>query len=260
MEQLNSVVQSTIQSGVLPLKTTYSAVWNLYGDKIVAFRGQTTVQSVVYGALTENVLDNELCGEVAVRLFVRNLKNAYTLAELSAKTGKNHNWYSVYCNVSPDELNFAELQAITGGSRLASGVCVEFPSRCLQNVNGFAKVISEFRKMGFVTAIRGYGSERFPMVSLLTATPDVVLLEPSISVQAATPSRSAAVRALVDFAVNLGCNVVALGAETDEQIRALRAANCFGVCVTDSYRGVYDCKPIVVADDQVLTLDEVNNA
>ena len=65
---------------------------------------------------------------------------------------------------------------------------------------------------------------------------------------------------MVDFAVNLGCNVVALGAETDEQIRALRAANCFGVCVTDSYRGVYDCKPIVVADDQVLTLDEVNNA
>lgn len=257
MEQLNSVVRRTVESGVPPIKTTYTAVWNTYGDKIIAFRGQTTVRSVLYGALGEEELDGELSDSVAMDLFLRNVGNAFALAKLSPKT---RDWYSVKCNVPLGSIDFDALLALTQGSRLASRVCVEFPQSVLSNADLCARTFAEFRKAGFVTAICGYGSARFPVIALLTATPNVLFLEPTISVQAATPSRSGAVRSLVDFAVNLGVNVVALGVENDEQIRSLRAANCFGVCPSANYNGVYDCRLLTLADEQAPCFDEVADA
>ena len=74
MEQLNTFVLRTLDSGVEPILTTYQPIYDLYCDKAVAFVQTATVDSIVYGSLVQDDLSDVLADSgIATQFFCVSL-------------------------------------------------------------------------------------------------------------------------------------------------------------------------------------------
>lgn len=110
MEQLNTFVLRTLDSGVQPIQTTYQPVYDMYCDKAVAFVQTATVNSIVYGSLVNSDLAQALAdSNLATQYFLRTLSHALGATEVMRAAGCDTDWTSVYCPVSvldnPDIVN-----------------------------------------------------------------------------------------------------------------------------------------------------------
>lgn len=239
MEQLNTFVLRTLDSGVEPILTTYQPIYDMYCDKAVAFVQTATVDSIVYGSLLQNDLSDVLVDSgIATQFFLRTLAHALGATEVMRAAGCDTDWTSVACPVSvldsPDIVNV--LANLIKDKRVARAICILFPQSLSAVVDAHRKTLSEIKSLGFRVGICGYGNADFPVTSLSLFPFDVVFADGLLSLYQ-TSGNAHAVATLADFAMDLGADVVLTGIADDETLRKLRGTDCFGVLFDNAYSG-----------------------
>ncbi len=239
MEQLNTFVLRTLDSGVQPIQTTYQPVYDMYCDKAVAFVQTATVNSIVYGSLVNSDLAQALDdSNLATQYFLRTLSHALGATEVMRAAGCDTDWTSVACPVSvldnPDIVNV--LANLIKDKRVARAICILFPQSLSAVVDAHRKTLSEVKSLGFRVGICGFGNADFPVTSLSLFPFDVVFADGLLSLYQ-TSGNAHAVATLADFAMDLGADVVLTGIADDETLRKMRSCDCFGVLFDGAYSG-----------------------
>lgn len=239
MEQLNTFVLRTLDSGVQPIQTTYQPVYDMYCDKAVAFVQTATVNSIVYGSLVNSDLAQALAdSNLATQYFLRTLSHALGATEVMRAAGCDAEWTSVYCPVSvldnPDIVNV--LANLIKDKRVARAICILFPQSLSAVVDAHRKTLSEVKSLGFRIGLCGFGNADFPVTSLSLFPFDVVFADGLLSLYQ-TSGNAHAVATLADFAMDLGADVVLTGIADDETLRKMRSCDCFGVLFDGAYSG-----------------------
>lgn len=239
MEQLNTFVLRTLDSGVQPIQTTYQPVYDMYCDKAVAFVQTATVNSIVYGSLVNSDLAQALAdSNLATQYFLRTLSHALGATEVMRAAGCDADWTSVACPVSvldnPDIVNV--LANLIKDKRVARAICILFPQSLSAVVDAHRKTLSEVKSLGFRIGLCGFGNADFPVTSLSLFPFDVVFADGLLSLYQ-TSGNAHAVATLADFAMDLGADVVLTGIADDESLRKMRSCDCFGVLFDGAYSG-----------------------
>ncbi len=239
MEQLNTFVLRTLDSGVEPILTTYQPIYDLYCDKAVAFVQTATVNSIVYGSLLQDDLSDVLADSgIATQFFLRTLAHALGATKVMRAACCDTDWTSVTCPVSvldnPDIVNV--LANLIKDKRVARAICILFPQSLSAVVDAHRKTLSEIKSLGFRVGICGYGNADFPVTSLSLFPFDVVFADGLLALYQ-TSGNAHAVATLADFAMDLGADVVLTGIADDETLRKLRGTDCFGVLFDNAYSG-----------------------
>lgn len=239
MEQLNTFVLRTLDSGVEPILTTYQPIYDLYCDKAVAFVQTATVDSIVYGSLLQDDLSDVLVDSgIATQFFLRTLAHALGATKVMRAACCDTDWTSVACPVSvldnPDIVSV--LANLIKDKRVARAICILFPQSLSAVVDAHRKTLSEIKSLGFRVGICGYGNADFPVTSLSLFPFDVVFADGLLALYQ-TSGNAHAVATLADFAMDLGADVVLTGIADDETLRKLRGTDCFGVLFDNAYSG-----------------------
>lgn len=239
MEQLNTFVLRTLDSGVEPILTTYQPIYDMYCDKAVAFVQTATVDSIVYGSLLQDDLSDVLADSgIATQFFLRTLAHALGATKVMRAACCDTDWTSVACPVSvldnPDIVSV--LAYLIKDKRVARAICILFPQSLSAVVDAHRKTLSEIKSLGFRVGICGYGNADFPVTSLSLFPFDVVFADGLLSLYQ-TSGNAHAVATLADFAMDLGADVVLTGIADDETLRKLRGTDCFGVLFDNAYSG-----------------------
>lgn len=239
MEQLNTFVLRTLDSGVEPILTTYQPIYDMYCDKAVAFVQTATVDSIVYGSLLQDDLSDVLVDSgIATQFFLRTLAHALGATKVMRAACCDTDWTSVACPVSvldnPDIVSV--LANLIKDKRVARAICILFPQSLSAVVDAHRKTLSEIKSLGFRVGICGYGNVDFPVTSLSLFPFDVVFADGLLSLYQ-TSGNAHAVATLADFAMDLGADVVLTGIADDETLRKLRGTDCFGVLFDNAYSG-----------------------
>ncbi len=239
MEQLNTFVLRTLDSGVEPILTTYQPIYDLYCDKAVAFVQTATVDSIVYGSLVQDDLSDVLADSgIATQFFLRKLVHALGATKVMRAACCDTDWTSVACSVSvldsPDIVSV--LADLIKDKRVARAICILFPQSLSAVVDNHRKTLSEIKSLGFRVGICGYGNADFPVTSLSLFPFDVVFADGLLALYQ-TSGNAHAVATLADFAMDLGADVVLTGIADDETLRKLRGTDCFGVLFDNAYSG-----------------------
>lgn len=239
MEQLNTFVLRTLDSGVQPIQTTYQPVYDMYCDKAVAFVQTATVNSIVYGSLVNSDLAQALSdSNLATQYFLRTLSHALGATEVMRAAGCDADWTSVACPVSvldnPDIVNV--LANLIKDKRVARAICILFPQSLSAVVDAHRKTLSEVKSLGFRIGLCGFGNADFPVTSLSLFPFDVVFADGLLNLYQ-TSGNAHAVATLADFAMDLGADVVLTGIADDETLRKMRSCDCFGVLFDGAYSG-----------------------
>ena len=239
MEQLNTFVLRTLDSGVEPILTTYQPIYDMYCDKAVAFVQTATVDSIVYGSILQDDLSDVLADSgIATQFFLRTLAHALGATKVMRAACCDTDWTSVACPVSvldsPDIVSV--LANLIKDKRVARAICILFPQSLSAVVDAHRKTLSEIKSLGFRVGICGYGNADFPVTSLSLFPFDVVFADGLLSLYQ-TSGNAHAVATLADFAMDLGADVVLTGIADDETLRKLRGTDCFGVLFDNAYSG-----------------------
>ena len=260
MEQFNTLVASTLQSGVEPLQVRYVPVYDMYGEKIIGLVQTAQINSLQHGVISQDVLCGVADAALAEDLFCRLVAKAYRLVKLLRQQATSPVWVSVF---APKVLLFSQtvgrkIYGITQGERPSKGLFVTFGSDVLQHIGTARLLFSELENVGVRTAITGFGSADFPITSLMDVAPDMLFMT-DVSAKLAKKGNAEAIGSLVNYAHNLGADVVAHNLCTDEQIRSLRSTDCLGATVSAMYNGIYGFRSGAMSVAQVaeLTKDEV---
>ena len=87
------------------------------------------------------------------------------------------------------------------------------------------RIVSEYRKQGFVTALDDFGAGYAGLNLLANFLPDLIKLDMELIRGIATsPERQIIIACITTMARELGVTVLAEGVETDAELTALRAA------------------------------------
>ena len=148
MEQLNTFVLRTLDSGVEPILTTYQPIYDLYCDKAVAFVQTATVDSIVYGSLLQDDLSDVLVDSgIATQFFLRTLAHALGATKVMRAACCDTDWTSVTCPVSvldnPDIVSV--LANLIKDKRVARAICILFPQSLSAVVDAHRKTLSEIK-------------------------------------------------------------------------------------------------------------------
>lgn len=229
MEQLDICVTRTIDSGVVPIELRFTPIYDCLFSNVAGFRGQVSVNSVLYGVLTPQdylpALEEDR--ELATAFTARSLRAVLsTLSRLRPET-RDLSCITIRCPmtlVKKGALPAEPARILRGAEpRHAAMICLTFGQELLHlPKKTLGDVLLYIRSLGCKVAVEGYGREDFPMTALPYGVPDLLIMtEP-----AAPGEDDARLAAYVSFAKSLGAQVLAEGVGTEGRLRQLNSAQC----------------------------------
>ena len=242
----------TVESGIEPLKITYSPINNCAGDGTVAYRASVTVNSLQLGTLEQQaytaVSDSSDTGiRLAEWAMIRVARDLCKFTE----SDKIPMFVSVHCPVS-----FAEQPDMYGRikeifrkyrSEIPKRLCLEFNAGLLESGSeNVANSLKDLRLLGVQSMICGFGAGNCPVMKLISVSPDTVMIAPEITAYTDDRGKPALIPSLLQLIKSTGAEVIAEG-DIDRERR--RTLGRLGVI------GIYDGKKELTAEEITETVE-----
>ena len=249
-EKLNIFARRTLGSGVKPIETTLTPVFEADFGDVAAYRMQLKINSVVAGVLGENdYLSAQIPEDIAVKYALRSVRKAVAAFAELTKNNLPCSMLFVRCPVAliyaenaggllSSELSGAATENDVDARAIAGKICLEFDASATdadgETLNEF---FAEARALSLKIAVDGLGGERFALEKLLCACPDFAFTSARLNAIATDAEKKNALAPVVNLLANLGGRVVAAEIENDEELREYRARDIFGFVPGAGYAG-----------------------
>ena len=249
-EKLNIFARRTLGSGVKPIETMLTPVFEADFGDVAAYRMQLKINSVVAGVLGENdYLSAQIPEDIAVKYALRSVRKAVAAFAELTKNNLPCPMLFVRCPVAliyaenaggllSSELSGAATENDVDARALAGKICLEFDASATdadgETLNEF---FAEARALSLKIAVDGLGGEGFALEKLLCACPDFAFTSARLNAIATDAEKKNALAPVVNLLANLGGRVVAAEIENDEELREYRARDIFGFLPGAGYAG-----------------------
>ena len=249
-EKLNIFARRTLGSGVKPIETTLTPVFEADFGDVAAYRMQLKINSVVAGVLGENdYLSAQIPEDIAVKYALRSVRKAVAAFAELTKNNQPCSMLFVRCPVAliyaenaggllASELSGAATENDVDPRAFAGNICLEFDASATdadgETLNTF---FAEARALSLKIAVDGLGGEGFALEKLLCACPDFAFTSARLNAIATDAEKKNALAPVVNLLANLGGRVVAAEIENDEELREYRARDIFGFVPGAGYAG-----------------------
>lgn len=249
-EKLNIFARRTLGSGVKPIETMLTPVFEADFGDVAAYRMQLKINSVVAGVLGENdYLSAQIPEDIAVKYALRSVRKAVAAFAELTKNNLPCSMLFVRCPVAliyaenaggllSSELSGAATENDVDARAFAGKICLEFDASATdadgETLNTF---FAEARALSLKIAVDGLGGEGFALEKLLCACPDFAFTSARLNAIATDAEKKNALAPVVNLLANLGGRVVAAEIENDEELREYRARDIFGFVPGTGYAG-----------------------
>lgn len=249
-EKLNIFARRTLGSGVKPIETMLTPVFEADFGDVAAYRMQLKINSVVAGVLGENdYLSAQIPEDIAVKYALRSVRKAVAAFAELTKNNLPCSVLFVRCPVAliyaenaggllSSELSGAATENDVDARAFAGKICLEFDASATdadgETLNTF---FAEARALSLKIAVDGLGGEGFALEKLLCACPDFAFTSARLNAIATDAEKKNALAPVVNLLANLGGRVVAAEIENDEELREYRARDIFGFVPGAGYAG-----------------------
>ena len=249
-EKLNIFARRTLGSGVKPIETTLTPVFEADFGDVAAYRMQLKINSVVAGVLGENdYLSAQIPEDIAVKYALRSVRKAVAAFAELTKNNLPCSMLFVRCPAAliyaenaggllSSELSGAATENDVDARAFAGKICLEFDASATdadgETLNEF---FAEARALSLKIAVDGLGGEGFALEKLLCACPDFAFTSARLNAIATDAEKKNALAPVVNLLANLGGRVVAAEIENDEELREYRARDIFGFVPGAGYAG-----------------------
>ena len=249
-EKLNIFARRTLASGVKPIETMFTPVFEADFGDVAAYRMQLKINSVVAGVLGENdYLSAQIPEDIAVKYALRSVRKAVAAFAELTKNNLPCSMLFVRCPVAliyaenaggllASELSGAATENDVDTRAFAGKICLEFDASATdadgESLNEF---FAEARALSLKIAVDGLGGEGFALEKLLCACPDFAFTSARLNAIATDTEKKNALAPVVNLLANLGGRVVAAEIENDEELREYRARDIFGFVPGAGYAG-----------------------
>ena len=236
-------VAMTAASGVAPLEMRFSQINSCYRRLPIAYRSYTYINSVLEGVLPpEKYAFAADETERGIRLAKWNIREAIRAIRRFEEAGRNIEFVSVRCpaRLALEQDLFAWMQQVLKDNAFdqPEKLCLEFPQSLLyEDAERVRASILSMKLLKVRTMMSGCGEKDCPVTLLMNLPLDYVVLAPWITVRTDSREQGAAVTALLSFLRAIPIDVIADGAASDEQIRMLSRADCWGYIPSSGYTG-----------------------
>ena len=249
-EKLNIFARRTLGSGVKPIETILTPLFEADFGDVAAYRMQLKINSVVAGVLGENdYLSAQIPEDTAVKYALRSVRKAVAAFAELTKNNLPCPMLFVRCPVALiyaenaggllfSELSGAATENDVDARAIAGKICLEFDASATdadgETLNEF---FAEARALSLKIAVDGLGGEGFALEKLLCACPDFAFTSARLNAIATDAEKKNALAPVVNLLANLGGRVVAAEIENDEELREYRARDIFGFVPGAGYAG-----------------------
>ena len=244
MGLFENTVKETVSSGIEPVTLKYISVRDCYSARPVAYRTETELFSTASGMIAEAA--GRIDGSKEVKDFcLHNMAKAIRAIRAFGKSNRKIEWISVQGTTAfliQDDL-YSAVKSLFDEYDFQDGnkICVEFTKSILEaDRERVLKGIADLKVLGVKTLISGFAADGFPTSSLLDVAVDAVVLAPEITALALDRNKPGVLSSLIRFIRSMDVAIIADGANTDDEIRELNKAECFGFIPSKSYSGRFD--------------------
>lgn len=236
-------LEMTIQSCVLPLEMRFSQINGCYKKAPRAYRGATFINSVIEGVIPPErysyAADETDRG---VRMSKWNVGEAIKAVKKFDEAGRNVEF--VTARVSPRLVHEVDLygyvKALLDENEFVTPekLCLEFPrSIFFEDAEKARMAVLSMKLLKVKTLVTGVGENDSPITPLFNLPFDFVMLAPWMAPLTIDRSKRNAMESFLAFLRGLGCEIIAEGVKSDEQIKSLSRADCYGYIPSVSYSG-----------------------
>ena len=264
-EKLNIFARRTLGSGVKPIETMLTPVFEADFGDVAAYRMQLKINSVVAGVLGENdYLSAQIPEDIAVKYALRSVRKAVAAFAELTKNNLPCSVLFVRCPVAliyaenaggllSSELSGAATENDVDARAFAGKICLEFDASATdadgETLNTF---FAEARALSLKIAVDGLGGEGFALEKLLCACPDFAFTSARLNAIATDAEKKNALAPVVNLLANLGGRVVAAEIENDEELREYRARDIFGFVPGAGYAGRLNVRLETIALERLI--------
>ena len=264
-EKLNIFARRTLGSGVKPIETMLTPVFEADFGDVAAYRMQLKINSIVAGVLGENdYLSAQIPEDIAVKYALRSVRKAVAAFAELTKNNLPCSMLFVRCPVAliyaenaggllSSELSGAATENDVDARAFAGKICLEFDASATdadgETLNAF---FAEARALSLKIAVDGLGGEGFALEKLLCACPDFAFTSARLNAIATDAEKKNALAPVVNLLANLGGRVVAAEIENDEELREYRARDIFGFVPGAGYAGRLNVHLETIALDRLI--------
>ena len=264
-EKLNIFARRTLGSGVKPIETMLTPVFEADFGDVAAYRMQLKINSVVAGVLGENdYLSAQIPEDIAVKYALRSVRKAVAAFAELTKNNLPCSMLFVRCPVAliyaenaggllASELSGAVTENDVDARAIAGKICLEFDASATdadgETLNAF---FAEARALSLKIAVDGLGGEGFALEKLLCACPDFAFTSARLNAIATDAEKKNALAPVVNLLANLGGRVVAAEIENDEELREYRARDIFGFVPGAGYAGRLNVRLETIALERLI--------
>ena len=264
-EKLNIFARRTLGSGVKPIETMLTPVFEADFGDVAAYRMQLKINSVVAGVLGENdYLSAQIPEDIAVKYALRSVRKAVAAFAELTKNNLPCSMLFVRCPVAliyaenaggllASELSGAVTENDVDARAIAGKICLEFDASATdadgETLNTF---FAEARALSLKIAVDGLGGEGFALEKLLCACPDFAFTSARLNAIATDAEKKNALAPVVNLLANLGGRVVAAEIENDEELREYRARDIFGFVPGAGYAGRLNVRLETIALERLI--------
>ena len=255
-EKLNIFARRTLGSGVKPIETMLTPVFEVDFGDVAAYRMQLKINSVVAGVLGENdYLSAQIPEDIAVKYALRSVRKAVAAFAELTKNNLPCSMLFVRCPVGllASELSGAATENDVDARAFAGKICLEFDASATdadgETLNEF---FAEARALSLKIAVDGLGGEGFALEKLLCACPDFAFTSARLNAIATDAEKKNALAPVVNLLANLGGRVVAAEIENDEELREYRARDIFGFVPGAGYAGRLNVRLETIALERLI--------
>jgi len=239
----NEKVLETVSSGIFPLKLLKANIRDCSSRSVKAFRTELLVNSLDLGVLTPDYYSSTaIKSGQAVALCERVFAHiAFKIRALKAHKSRIE-WISCVCPLellkSPDLSDIIKKYFPDDEDRAM--LCLEFSDLILfEDPSSLEKVFYNLKLLGVRTMVSGVGSERCPLMHLLSFHFDFVLLDDSIARLVKKEETIPAAEGIVHLAASSKSSVIATNVESDGQASQWYKAGC------DAYIKIEDPEDLI---------------
>ena len=264
-EKLNIFARRTLGSGVKPIETMLTPVFEADFGDVAAYRMQLKINSIVAGVLGENdYLSAQIPEDIAVKYALRSVRKAVVAFAELTKNNLPCSMLFVRCPVAliyaenaggllSSELSGAATENDVDARAFAGKICLEFDASATdadgETLNTF---FAEARALSLKIAVDGLGGEGFALEKLLCACPDFAFTSARLNAIATDAEKKNALAPVVNLLANLGGRVVAAEIENDEELREYRARDIFGFVPGAGYAGRLNVRLETIALERLI--------
>lgn len=257
-EKLNICVHYTLQSGIRPMEVRFCPIYDCNFSEPMAYTAQVRINSIIAGVLDakdylNGSADEELLHEFAFRAIQKTLQAGKKLEQ----AGVAFRLLFLHCPASlvyvPNLYERLKLLLAENGND-GNKLCLCFSGAVMETESGkLCQAFSNIRSAGVKVAVGGYGGQQFPIEKLLHICPDYLFADESLAQLSTDREKRTALPPLINFAKSLGCDVIARGIQSDEQLREFRSRDCLGFLPEKGYKGAFSLDSREKTIDKILT-------